>query len=124
MAVNEFEKFRDSEKEDLLQDYVDYLTKWECQNYDLFIDLELNKSRRHKFLKAIVPVAFDCIDFRKVFKSSELLKEFHKSIKNYAYDFPVFYTMACITGALDCFNDDSLSIKKILWRGSKILLNY
>jgi len=124
MCINEFEKYNDYEKEDLLKDYVDYLTKWECQHYDLFVTFDLNKHKKRKFLKAIVPVAFDSIDFKKLFRNSELIKEFHKGIKNSAYEFPIFYTMAIVTGLFDCYFDDTLTIKKLLWRWSKILLNY
>lgn len=123
MCINEFEKYTDIEKIDLLKDYVDYLTIWDCQNYDLFVDLDNNNIRKRKFLKAVVPYAFDSLDYVKVFKSKNKLKKIQKMADIYGCDFPLFYMAVCVCGALDCYNEN-LSLKKILWRGSKILLSY
>ena len=41
MCINEFENYTETEKIDLLKDYVDYLTIWDCQNYDLFKDFNI-----------------------------------------------------------------------------------
>lgn len=123
MCINEFENYTETEKIDLLKDYVDYLTLWDCQNYDLFRDLENNHIRKRKFLKAVVPYAFDSIDYVKVFKSKNKLKKFQKMAETSWSSFPIFYMSCCVCGALDCFNEN-LSLKKILWRGSKILLSY
>lgn len=123
MCINEFEKYSDQEKIDLLKDYVDFLYTGDCQNYDLFCDLQNNNIRKRKFLKSVVPVWFDCVEYKKVFKSANRHKKFVKLLNDYAFDFPTFYTMAMITGCLDCYYEN-LSFKKLLWRGSKILLNY
>ena len=123
MCINEFESYTEEEKIDLLKDYVDFLYTWDAINYDLFVDLQNNNIRRRKFLKAVVPVWFDEIDYKKVFKSSNRHRKFVKNLKNYATDFPTFYTMAMITGLLECYHEN-LTFKKLLWRWSKILLNY
>ena len=56
MCINEFEKYTEEEKKDLLKDYIDFLYTGDCQNYDLFIDLQNNNIRRRKFLKSVVPI--------------------------------------------------------------------
>jgi len=123
MCINEFEKYSVDEKVSLLQDYVDYLTIWDCQNYDLFCDLDNNHVLKRKFLRACVPYGYDQIDLKKVFKSNNNLKKVQKRAL-YQYRFmPLFYIMCSVCGALDCYNEN-LSLKKILWRGSKILLSY
>lgn len=124
MCINEYENYTEREKVCLLQDYIDYLTFWNCVNYDLICDIELNNVKKRKFLKAVVPYWFDCISFPKIFKTDELYDEFKNKIETSYKDIPMFFAMACVCWALDCFNDTTLTLKKILWRWSKILLNY
>lgn len=125
MCINEYENYSEHEKIDLLKDYVDYLYNWDCVNYDMFRNLDLNNIKKRKFLKAIVPTWFIDIDYKKLLKNdNNILWQLEKYVNNVWFEFPTFVYMCFVCGAIYCYNDEFISLKKLLWRWSKILLNY
>lgn len=121
--LNEFKNYSDEEKVEMLKDYIDMLLYWECCNYELFYKIQNNNKLKRAFFLACVPVAFDEIDLDKLFvDNSSTLEILRQNLKNFAFEYPRFYLMCAVCGALDCFWE-SLSVKKILWRWSSIMLN-
>ena len=122
MCINTYENLSDQEKIDLLKDYVDYKYSNVCYNYDEIRKIENNNVLKRKFLKACVPVWYDQLTYYKVFQDNlALIDVITDNMEKLAFEYPTFYLMACICGALDCYWE-SLSLKKVLWRGSTILL--
>lgn len=123
MCVNEFSNYSDQEKIDMLKDYIDMLLYGECCNYELFYKLQNDNKLKKRFFLACVPVAFDEIDLEKLFiDNSSTLEILKQNLKNFAFEYPRFYLMCAVAGALDCFWEN-LSVKKILSRWSSIMLN-
>lgn len=125
MCVNEFSNYSDQEKIDLLKDYIDYLNTWECVNYDLFCKIENNNKLKKTFLREVVPLGFDELDINNIFSKDWSIYEIcQQNLHNLAFEYPRFYYMIVIAWLLYCYNEKSLSIKKLLSRWSKIMLNY
>lgn len=119
----DFKSFSDQEKIDMIKDYVDMLLYWECCNYDLYYKLQCNNKLKRAFFLACVPVAFDEIDLEKLFVDNlSTLEIIRSNLKTYAYEYPRFYLMCAVCGALDCFWE-FFTPKKILCRWSQIMLN-
>lgn len=125
MCVNIYENYSEDEKIVLLQKYIDHLVnKDETDEYNLFCDIDNNNILKRKFLKAVVPIWFDAVSYDKLLKyDNDLLTELYKFINNVWYEYPIFVCMCFVCGAIYCYNDDFISLKKLLWRWSKILLN-
>lgn len=125
MCINIYENYSEEEKIDLLKQYVDHVVNSdETANYDLFRDIDNNNTLKRKFLRAVVPCAFDCLDYSKLVKNdNNILHWLQKYVNNVWYEFPTYVMMSFVCGAIYCYNDDFISLKKLLWRWSKILLN-
>lgn len=123
MCFNEFSTYTDEEKIDLLKDYLDMLLYWECSNYELYYKIQSNNKLKKRFFLACVPVAFDEIDLEKLFMDNlSTLEIIYQNLKNFSFEYPRFYLMCAVAGALDCFWEN-LSPKKVLSRWSQIMLN-
>lgn len=123
MCALYFNTYSEEEKITLLKDYIDMLLYGECYNYDLYYKLQNDNKLKRAFFREVVPLAFDEIDLEKLFidnlSTLEIIKQ---NLKNIAFEYPRFYLMCAVCGALDCFGE-TLSPKKILSRWSQIMLN-
>ena len=123
MCVLQFSNYSEKEKVNLLKDYIDMLLYWECCNYELFYKIQSNNKLKKSFLREVVPLAFDEIDLEKLFCDNlPTLEIIRQNMRNLAFEYPRFYLMCAVCGALDCFWEN-LTPKKILSRWSSIMLN-
>lgn len=123
MCVNHFSNWSDVDKINLMKDYIDMLLYGECYNYDMFYKIQSNNKLKKSFLREVVPLAFDEIDLDKLFVDNlSTLEIIRQNLKNFAFEYPRFYLMCAVCGALDCFWE-SFTPKKILSRWVSIMLN-
>ena len=87
-----------------MKDYIDMLLYGECCDYDLFYKIQSNNKLKYSFFREVVPLAFDEIDLEKLFVDNLSTLEIIKhNLKTLAFDYPRFYLMCAVCGALDCF---------------------
>lgn len=121
MLVYEIKNYSEQEKLDLVNDYIDFCNTWNCRvgDYDFFRELLKNKRQLWRFLKFTVPACFDNLDYEVIL--GPLLKTVQDNVEKIAYDYPSFYIQSALVGALHCYGEN-LWVKKIISRGSQILL--
>lgn len=121
MNLHLIKNLSDSEKFDLVNDYLDFLEYWESRlwNYDLYREFDLNSRQKARFLRFCVPCCFESLNYNKLLK--DVLEEIQYKIEIVAFEYPSFYMMSAIVGAIHCYWE-SLSVKKIISRWSQILL--
>ncbi len=121
MNIHLIKNLSDSEKFDLVNDYLDFLEYWESRlwNYDLYREFDLNSRQKARFLRFCVPCCFESLNYNKLLK--DVLEEIQYKIEIVAFEYPSFYMMSAIVGAIHCYWE-SLSVKKIISRWSQILL--
>ena len=115
--------YSDQEKLDIMNQYLDFLLRDDCDDpdlYDYFRSLVLNKRLKYWFIKATVPACYDSLNYDLLFWW--LKHEVQDQCEKIWFDFPTFFMMSCVAGAIACF-EEHLSVKKILSRWSWILLN-
>lgn len=122
MNIWAIRNYTDQEKLDLLNWYIDFMRTWEDHqgNYDLYCSLENNKRLKAKFLRFTVPYVYDHLDYCRILK--RCLVSIQENCEKIAYEYPSFYMMSALVGALHCYGE-FLSPKKIISRWSQILLN-
>ena len=104
MCVNHFSNWSDEEKINLMKDYIDMLMFGECYNYDMFYKIQSDNKLKKSFFREVVPLAFDEIDLEKLFVDNlPTLEILRQNLKNLAFEYPRFYLMCAVAGALDCF---------------------
>lgn len=123
MCINHFSSYSDEDKIMMLKDYIDMLLYWECYDYELCYKINSDNKLKRSFFREVVPLAFDEIDLEKLFiDNSSTLEIIRQNLKNLAFEYPRFYLMCAVCGALDCFWEN-FTPKKILSRWSSIMLN-
>lgn len=121
MLIYKLKNLSDSERLDLVNDYLDFLEFWESKlgNYDLYREFDINSRQKARFLRLCVPCCFESLNYEKLLKN--VLEEIQYKIEIVAFEYPSFYMMSAIVGAIHCYWE-SLSVKKIISRWSQILL--
>lgn len=121
MNLREIRNYSESEKLDLINDFIDFQDTWESRtwNYDLFRMLLMNKRLKARFLCYTLPFCFESLDYSLLLKNCEY--QIQENSEKIAFEYPRFYVMSALCGAIHCYWEH-LSVKKIVSRWSQILL--
>lgn len=121
MLIYKLKNLSDKEKLDCVNDYLDFLQFWESKLwfYDLYREFEFNSRQKARFLRICVPCCFELLNHELILKNIQ--EEIQYKVECVAFEYPSFYVMSAIVGAIHCFWE-SLSVKKVISRWSQILL--
>lgn len=123
LSAYSVKSYTEEQKLKILMDFLVFLQTWECDwDYDFFRSLCLQKKQLAMFLKNTVPFVYDNLDYKYILW--DLLELVQNDCEKTAYEYPTYYMMCVLTGAIYLHaRQENLSLKKMLARWSQILLN-